>query len=276
MRSTSPNAALRNNNPRPALPQSLAFLLPGDEMNIFIDIETIPAQRPDVMAEIKASVKAPSQFKKPESIAEWLRTEGEAAAEEAYRKTGLDGAYGQLCVVGLAVDDGGPVTIYESDWQHPHAERQILEALSCQLTDWIAPNAAFSARFIGHNVSGFDLRFLVQRSIVNGVRPHMTLDRAAHSKPWESDKVFDTMVQWSGVGNRISLDKLCKALSIPTPKGDIAGATVWDAVQAGRIAEVADYCAGDIRATRSVYRRMTYQEPALVRHIEQVQARAAT
>lgn len=229
-------------------------------MNLFIDIETIPAQRPDVMEEIKASIKAPGQFKKPESIAEWLRTEGEAAAEEAYRKTGLDGAYGQVCVIGMAVEASEPITIYELDWQHPEAERRILEALACQLTDWIAPNSAVSTRVIGHNVSGFDLRFLTQRSIVNGVRPHATLDRAAQAKPWESDKVFDTMVQWAGVGNRISLDKLCRALSIASPKGDITGATVWDAVKAGRITEVADYCAGDIRATRSVYRRMNYQQ----------------
>ncbi len=65
-------------------------------MNIFIDIETIPAQRPDVLEEIKASIKAPAVYKKPESIAEWMRTEGPAAIDAAYRKTGLDGAYGQV------------------------------------------------------------------------------------------------------------------------------------------------------------------------------------
>jgi hypothetical protein len=103
---------------------------------------------------------------------------------------------------------------------------------------------------------------LAQRHIVNGIRPHIVIGRAAQAKPWEGDKVFDTMVQWTGSASvRISLDKLCKALSIPTPKdGGITGATVWDAVQEGRIAEVAAYCAGDVLATREAWRRMTYQD----------------
>ena len=229
-------------------------------MNLYIDIETIPAQRADVMEEIKATIKPPATFKKPESIAEWMRTEGPAAADEAYRKTGLDGAYGQICVVGLALDYGAPITIYEADWQSSDGERRILEALSCQLTDWIDRSDEFTTCVIGHNVSAFDLRFLAQRSIVNGIRPHITLARAAQAKPWESEKVFDTMVQWTGSANvRVSLDKLCKALSIPTPKDGITGATVWDAVQAGRITEVAAYCAMDVSATREVHRRMTFQ-----------------
>lgn len=228
-------------------------------MNLYIDIETIPAQRPDVMEEIAATIKPPSTFKKPESIAEWMRTEGPGAIEEAYRKTGLDGAYGQVCVVGLAANGFDPIAIYELDWQDTGAERRILEALGCQLTDWIPPNAAFSTCVIGHNVSAFDLRFLQQRSIVNGIRPHSTLARAAQAKPWEGDKVFDTMVQWTGSANvRISLDKLCKALSIPTPKDGITGATVWDAVQEGRIDEVAAYCLKDVTATREAHKRMTF------------------
>lgn len=231
--------------------------------HIYIDIETIPAQRPDVLEEIKATIKAPAVYKKPESIAEWLRTEGPAAIDEAYRKTGLDGAYGQVCVVGLALNDGGPVTIYEADWQEPGAERSILDALACQLTDWIAPSDGFTTCMVGHNASAFDLRFLAQRSIVNGIRPHSAIARAAQAKPWESEKVFDTMVQWTGSANvRISLDKLCKSLSIKTPKGDITGATVWDAVQAGRISDVAAYCAGDVLATREVHRRMTFRPVA--------------
>lgn len=229
-------------------------------MNLFIDIETIPAQRPDVMEEIKANIKPPATFKKPESIAEWMRTEGPSAVEEAYRKTGLDGAYGQICVVGLAVNDFDPVAICELDWEDPGAERRILETLGCQLTDLIAPNGAFTTCVIGHNVSAFDLRFLLQRSIVNGIRPHATLARAAQAKPWEGGKVFDTMVQWTGSASvRISLDKLCKALSIPTPKDGITGAMVWEAVRDGRIDEVAAYCLKDVTATREAYKRMTFQ-----------------
>ena len=64
-------------------------------------------------------------------------------------------------------------------------------------------------------------------------------------------------MQWAGVGNRVSLDKLCKALGLPG-KGEIDGSKVWDYVRDGRIAEVADYCADDVRKVWAVYRRMTF------------------
>lgn len=227
--------------------------------NLYIDIETIPAQRPDVLEEIRSSIKPPGNIKKPESIAAWMETEAAAATDEAYRKTGLDGAYGQVCVIGFAVDGGKPQTVWTPDWQKPESERELLEDFYIALGDTISPNCERSIAVVGHNVASFDLRFMVQRSIVKSLRPHGVIARASQAKPWETDKVFDTMVQWAGVGNRISLDKLCKALGIQSPKGDITGATVWDAVKAGRIAEVADYCARDVAATREVHRRLTFQ-----------------
>lgn len=240
-------------------------------MNLYLDIETIPAQRPDVLEEIRstckadldaalACVKAPSNYKDADKIAEFCNAKRkelldahEAEVEAAYRKTGLDGAFGQVCVIGWAMDEREPQTLV--DMQEGPLLRQFAEVLRA-----IPANEVFQTTVIGHNLAAFDLRFLSQRSIVNGIRPHPVIARAAQAKPWEQDKVFDTMVQWAGVGGKISLDKLCKALGIPTPKGDITGATVWDAVNAGRLGDVANYCAGDVRAVRAVHRRMTFAE----------------
>lgn len=249
---------------------------------LYIDIETIPAQRPDVLEEIRASKQAdlavalvaiapPGNYKKQETIDEWFANEApkirakleagfESEVDEAYRKTGLDGAFGQVCVIGFAIDDSKVHTCLREDWTD---ERSVLEDFGCILTDLIPLSDAFTTTVVGHNVAGFDLRFLAQRSIVRGVRPHMVIARAAQAKPWESDKVFDTMIQWGGPGAKPggSLDKLCKALSIPTPKdGDITGATVWDAVKAGRINEVAEYCKKDVEATRQIHRRLTFAD----------------
>jgi predicted PolB exonuclease-like 3'-5' exonuclease len=251
-------------------------------VKLFIDIDTIPAQRPDVLEEIAvskqeeltlalAAIKPPGNYKKQETIDEWLTNEAPKIAaglraafdsdvEDAYRRTGLDGAFGQICVIGYAMNDDAPHALVVPGMESGH-ERELLEHFGCVLTDLIEPNESFTTQVIGHNVTGFDLRFLAQRSIVHGVRPHIVIARAAQAKPWEQDKVFDTMVQWGGPGAKPggSLDKICKALSIPTPKGgDITGATVWDAVKAGRLAEVAEYCKRDVEATRQVYRRMTF------------------
>ena len=233
-------------------------------MNIYIDIETIPAQRPDVLEDIKANIKPPATYKKPESIAEWMEKEGPTAIDEAYRKTGLDGAYGQVCVVGLACNEMPPFTLQADDWRDAGAESRLLSTLCGALSEMIPPRVLPNVCMIGHNISSFDLRFLVQRHIVNGVRPHPALIRAAQAKPWEGDRVFDTMVQWTGsVGIRVSLDKLCRALSVPTPKDGITGATVWDAVKEGHIDEVAAYCAKDVVATREVHQHMTFRHAEL-------------
>lgn len=224
-------------------------------MKLFIDIETIPTDRADVRDYIAAGVSPPGNISKAETIAKWNEESRPQAVEDAVNKTGLDGAFGRVCCVGYAFDDGPVSTISSAD-----NERQILIDLGLALEAGVEPSERMSTTVIGHNVSAFDLRFLVQRYIVLGIRPPVVLSRAAQAKPWETDKVFDTMVQWAGVGNRVSLEKLCLALSIPSPKGDLDGSKVWEYVQAGRIAEVATYCAGDVEQTRKLYKRMTFAD----------------
>jgi 3'-5' exonuclease len=246
---------------------------------LFADIETMPAQRPDVLEEIRQAeaetlsaaleaVRPPGNYKKQETIDEWMATEApkikqalidasSAKVDEAYRKTGLDGAFGQIACVSFAYKNAEPYTVWNADWQRPDYEERVLEGLSLMLTDTIPQNMAMAVQVVGHNVAAFDLRFLVQRSIVRGLRPHPVLMRAAQAKPWETDRVYDTMIQWAGVGGRISLDKLCRALGLPG-KGDLDGSKVWDVIKEGRIADVAEYCADDVRKVRAVWKRMTF------------------
>lgn len=235
---------------------------------ITLDIETIPAQREDVRAyfaktigkdtaEKLASVRAPANYKDQAKIDEYIQKakqdliDGEQAAiDEAVNKTGLDGAFGQVVCIGFAIGDTEPIVLSGMN------ESDLLKQLNVCFGD-IPPNRHLSTSIVGHNVSSFDLRFLMQRYIVNSIRPHQLIKLAAEAKPWEKERVYDTMTQFAGVGNRISLDKLCMALGLPG-KGDITGADVWPMVQAGRLDEVAAYCADDVRKTRSVFKRMTF------------------
>lgn len=224
-------------------------------MNLYLDIETIPTDRTDVREYIAATVKPPATMSKAETIAKWEAESKAGAIDEAVAKTGLDGSFGRVCVIGWAFNDAKPRTLLNAD-----NEAALLTCFADEMADAINHSTEFSTTVIGHNVSSFDLRFLVQRFIVNGIRPPMVIQRAAQAKPWESDKVFDTMVQWAGVGNRISLDKLCLALGIPSPKGEMDGSMVAEYVAAGRIEEVAAYCCRDVEAARAVHQRMTFAE----------------
>ena len=91
--------------------------------------------------------------------------------------------------------------------------------------------------------------------MILGVRPPIWFTR--DQKPW-SDQVFDTMVQWAGVRDKISMDRLCKILGIPGKAGGPTGADVWQMVQDGRMDDVAKYCKDDVWRTRAIYERMNF------------------
>ena len=220
-----------------------------------LDIETIPTERKDVREFIAKGIDHPVNISKAETIAKWNEESRPAAIDEAVAKTGLDGAFGRVCCIGYAMDESGAPESIHGDG----VESNILTMFNNRLNDLIHSSMWSATTIVGHNVSSFDLRFLLQRYIVNGVRPHPIINTASRSKPWENEKVFDTMVQFAGVGNRISLDKLCMALGIEG-KGGISGADVWPMYQAGKIEEIAEYCRHDVEITRQCFKRMTFAE----------------
>ena len=74
----------------------------------------------------------------------------------------------------------------------------------------------------------------------------------------------DTMALWAGYGQRISLDRLCKALGIPSPKAEgVDGSQVFDLWQAGEYAQIAEYNMRDVVATRACWLRMSYEDAVM-------------
>lgn len=241
-------------------------------MDIYLDIETIPGQSPAVLDAIKAdaeaeksTVRAPSNYKDQAKIEEFVaakHAEIDAAVDEKWRKTSFDGAFGQIVVASIAIDDAEPIAFYRDDWKT--SERHIISDLFAALRDSYRASSMTRPVFIGHNVVAFDLRFIFHRAALLGIVPPAFFP--INPRPWDST-VFDTMVAWAGVGNRVSLDKLCRAFGIQT-KGselggeEIDGSKVWDFVQAGRITDVATYCKADVRRVRALHRFMTFSSPA--------------
>ena len=233
-------------------------------MNIYFDIETIPAQDPAAIELIKADiekqkllVKAPSNYKDQEKIDSYVKAEQDkldADFDATYRKTSFDGGLGQICCIGYAIDDNAPLAICNG------SESDILNTFYQSLMDEYNPSSQQRPKFIGHNIVNFDLRFMFQRSVMNNVKPPMMIP--FNAKSWD-ESIFDTMTAWAGHGNRVSLDKLCKIFNIPLKGSEIGeeidGSMVWDFYQAGRIQDIAKYCAGDVERTRQAYKRMTFQ-----------------
>lgn len=210
--------------------------------NIYLDIETIPCQSAEYRANVRATIKPPATIKKPESIMAWLEENAETATDEAVAKTSFDPAHGHICCLAYAVDDG-PVSYYEA--RTVDDERHILGNFYAAL-----PTMGM-ARFIGHNIAAFDLRFILCRSIVLGVRIPSIIPRDI--KPWSQD-IFDTMTAWAGARGMIGQDRLCQALGLPG-KGDFDGSMVADAWVNGEYAKIATYCMADVEAVRAIHRR---------------------
>ncbi|MWP62021.1 ribonuclease H-like domain-containing protein [Gilliamella sp. Pas-s25] len=221
------------------------------QFNIYFDIETIPAQSYDIKNYIQNSLTAPASYKKPESISAWI----EENKEQAYRKTALNGGFGQVVCIGYAINDGDVRVIYFDDWAS--SEKQILQSFFNDLIECYRPSADITPHFIGHNIENFDLRFIYQRAIVLSVKPPSFLP--LNSKSYNNMYIFDTMTEWAGKRNYVSLNEVCLSLGIP-PKGDeIDGSKVWDFVKEGKLKQVADYCTGDVEKVRAIYKRITFQ-----------------
>lgn len=212
--------------------------------NVYLDIETIPNQSAEYRAKVREGITAPAQYKKPDSIAQWIAENGDVATDEAIAKTSFDPALGHICCLSYAVGDG--------DAQYYEARK--IEDEPVILEDFFAalPTQGLN-RIIGHYVSGFDIRFILCRAVVLGVKLPNSVAFPRNPKPW-GDEVFDTMTAWAGARDRISLDKLCQALGIEG-KGGFDGSMVADAWAKGDYATISQYCMDDVERVRAIHRK---------------------
>jgi len=216
-----------------------------------LDIETIPSQQPGLKERIRETIKPPGNISKADTIAKWMTENTESAAEEAFRKTACDGTQGEIVCISYAIEACGVRNV----WRDLNgSETDLLYDFFRDVREMIGDQLPF---FVGHNILGFDLRFIFQRCVIRGVKPPFPLRQDAR---YNGDHVFDTMLAWAGWGNRVKLATICEVLGIPVKSDGIDGSRVWDAVLAGNADRVAAYCNEDVEATREVYRRMTFQE----------------
>lgn len=202
-------------------------------MNLFFDIETIPAE------EAKHGILREIHKKK---VADGKNVS--AKFEEYLLATSFDGSFGRIVCIGYAIDDK-PAEIFCD------TEEKMLKDF------WdVAKEANL---FIGFNCMDFDLRFIYQRSIINKVSPTKNLS----FRRYFHDPIFDVMYEWSkwNMKSLISLDTLAKALGVESSKGEgIEGKDVWNAFQKGKIDEICEYCKRDVDVTRQIYHKMTFGE----------------
>lgn len=231
-------------------------------MKLFLDIETIPGQEPELRERIAKDILPPGNIKKEDTIAKWYEEVKPGLVEKAWRDTALDPTHGEIICIGFAVDDKEPIMTYR-ELDDPEIKLLIVfyEKLADALRDPNLPKLFRRPIWIGHRITDFDLRFIWIRSVIN--RVHSPIKIPYNVKPW-LDGVYDTHYEWVGMNRNISgsQDAIAKALGM-RGKTDMDGSKVWDMVKAGKIEKVAEYCKDDVLQNRDIFHRMNFDpQPA--------------
>ncbi len=216
-------------------------------MILYVDIETIPTQKPHLMDAVREKVKHPASMKVAKTIEKWEAEQKEGVVQEAIDKTALNGGYGEIISIAYAFDDAEPTVIFREKGQ---GEKVVLNTFFMALRDiW-----QDISRIVGHNVL-WDLKFIAQRAMILGVNPIIPIPWNA--KAWDK-MIFDTMQEWAGYGKYISLDEL--ALVLGLAKKTMKGSDVYELYKEGRYKELKQYNANDVILARAAYKRMTFDD----------------
>ena len=218
---------------------------------LFMDIESLPSADDRVKKLIAETITPPGNMSKAETIAKWEAEEKPKLIEAAISKTALDGTYGRVCCITWAFDDGPIQGVID------RSEKTVLDTFfsACRKN---ADGKFTPTRLtvVGHNVSDFDLRFIWQRAVINGVIPPSCLPFNASKY---SEHVRDTMAMWNPAQDRrISLHKLCLALGVESPKdkNGMDGSDIAYLWLKRDYKKILSYCKDDTGAMRQCYRKM--------------------
>lgn len=211
---------------------------------LVFDIETVPAfDRRDL----------------PPTVAEALSDNATRKEMEASAVMGMSPFFGK--VVSLAIGDGDAqpgddeVTVLAvpppgvtidpcPKWLRPMSEPELLRAF------WALASRAETV--VSFNGRGFDVPFLVTRSLIHGIPARVDLLSQRFALRPHLD-LFELVTQ-RGRGPS-KLDVVCWALGIQSPKEVMDGSMVAPAYERGEIVKIAEYNAHDVRATSEVYRK---------------------
>lgn len=221
---------------------------------LFIDIETVADQRElgdlnDRMAKLW-TVKADWQRANEDSMKD-------KSDEEIYEEAaGWFPEFGRIVCISI-----GQVHFNEIDMPqmakiksfYGDDETELLKEFNGTMQAIFNKNP--NVKLVGHNIKRFDLPWIVKRSLINQVLiPYQF--HFQKQKPWENC-LLDTYEIWKFGGvNSTSLDLICAALGVPSPKNEVSNTEVSERYWNGELEKIKDYCEGDVKATMNVMLRM--------------------
>ncbi len=201
----------------------------------------------------------------PEAVAKAVARQAERNEGDVDKVMGLSPYFGK--VVSLAFGEGeaggeeppvmtmvvppeGREVDEYPDWIRPMSEPELLRSF------WHLAEAADLV--VSFNGRGFDVPYLVIRSLIHKIPARVDLLSSPYSLRPHLD-LFRLIGHGRGGLGSTSLDVVCWALGIESPKGAMDGSMVAPTYARGDIESIASYNAADVRATTAVYRHLREQ-----------------
>lgn len=225
-------------------------------MKIYLDIMTLP--NPGMYTELLMA-----KTKDPSTPARWRDIKDSLKEKKEVEQTALVGSLGRTYIIGFAMDDGPPTYLRVENatkiYMKPDYEKlerqMLLDFFDFVNTATVDGEQPF---FVGHNLIGFHLRFLWQRSVLLDIDCPQPIRSAINNGYRYPRNCYDTMLEWSGVGRSCSFDLLSRSFEA-TDGGDI------DLLSKGLFYEFIhgdDRCIAsknmkDVKTVRSMYKRMS-------------------
>lgn len=220
-------------------------------IDLFLDVETIPTNQPEFINRLK--VEPPANITKPETLAKWWNDKKPALLEKKVKSTALDSTKGELLCISFAIGESVVVNVSRDQ---TITEATLLKQFYETLREHIENITHAPIRWIGHNITAFDIPFLWHRSLVNNIKPSLVIP---HGFKQFDHKIYDTLRVWRGYSTAASsLEDVCTALGIPYNKG-LHGSEVWEYYLKGNIKPIINACNNDVICVRQLYKRMTAQ-----------------
>lgn len=206
-------------------------------MKIYIDIETrVGNGKPD-----PSSIKAPGNYKDPDKIAAYQA----AAVDDEWRKQALQPLNGRLACIGFAIEEEPARCVIGLEEKQVLAEFvNVLRTVHDNL-----PAGAQTITWIGHNIAEFDLLWLRLRALKYGMfwlAKNINLDRYRGN-------FQDTMLMSGTWSNKFRLDDLCRFFGLDGKPDGMDGSKVHDLWQAGKYADIVEYCKQDVEQVRALH-----------------------
>lgn len=171
-------------------------------------------------------------------------------AEHRRKICSLDAYLGKIACISVYFPDGPEEYNYAEQ-----NEANILEGF------WKLIDGYNDGIFISYNGRGFDIPFIIRRSIVHKILP-TNPNFLNYTKYNPFPPHYDCLLELCGRDMYMSLEQACEMLGIVSPKdGEITNSTVHIAYANGQFDKIAEYCARDLKATYQVFQRIKKYTP---------------